>query len=158
VRFGASATDLLEAALDVLEWSHEGLPMTEQDADRIAEHRASIARARDRELWRPRPLGDIAVRINEHLQRFDKAERATLPPGAPPAADPASGRRVFRASFAHEIHRGLHHVRYDFTEAEYTLDAAVATRYLSWLDAGNGGSHLDVPDDFCAPHAKYEPS
>jgi hypothetical protein len=92
----ASSVDLLEALLDLRE-RLDGVT-TEAEAVELAGDRASIARHKEREVWRLRPLGHVAERIHEHLERFDEAERARLPAGAPPAVDPPSGPpRAFRA-------------------------------------------------------------
>jgi hypothetical protein len=87
-------------------------------------------------------LTDIALRINEHLQRF--------------AADPAIAQRECTDrkgnSYTYSIYWNTHAwrggsrvmVKYVSYQGTSSLTREQAIKYLKWLDDGNVGRHFEV--------------
>ncbi len=81
-----------------------------------------------------RPLTDIASAIQEHLQRFERDPRCPIFPSLYRAHADRRGARVG--------------VLYDLRSRYRNLTRPAAVRYLAWLDAGNVGTHHDIPQEF----------
>ena len=83
-------------------------------------------------------LGEIASRIDAHLKRF--------------AVDPAINKIAGRHGEAGYYHSSAYtagryvRVRYVSYRNTVSLSKPAALAYLAWLDDGNVGKHLNVPE------------
>lgn len=85
---------------------------------------------------KPRPLAEIAAAIDAHLKRFE---------ADPEINQRRSNKGTKRYWNASSRRAGSYvAVTYISYQGARTLTRAEAESYLSWLDAGNAGTHADA--------------
>lgn len=90
-------------------------------------------------------LQEIAKRIDAHLTRFE-SDPKTNP------VDPTYQTKPFYCARAHVLPRARTvFVVYVAYQGARKLDREQAERYLAWLDAGNVGTHWQIPDGWTPP-------
>lgn len=85
-------------------------------------------------------LQEIAARIDAHLTRFERDPKTN-------PVDPKYHTMPFYGASAHVPPRARKvYVVYVSHHGWKKIDREAAERYLAWLDAGNVGTHRDVPE------------
>lgn len=85
-------------------------------------------------------LQEIAAQIDAHLTRFERDPKTN-------PVDPKYHTMPFYCASAHAPPRARTvAVVYVAYQGDRKLDREQAERYLAWLDAGNVGTHRQIPD------------